>query len=73
MREERSWEGRETKEREGGSSEPNKMPRLTAGRGGGREQRKKQRQERRREGRGGDPKDEPDNMPRRIQRGEKKK
>ena len=68
-----NWEGRETKEREGGSSEPNKMPRLTAGRGGGRKQGKKQRQERRREGRGGDPKDEPDNMPRRIQRGEKKK
>jgi len=44
------------------------MPRLTAGRGRGRERRKKQGQERRREGRGGDPKDEPDNVPRRIQR-----
>ena len=48
------------------------MPRLTAGRGRGRERRKKRRQERKREGRGRDPKDEPDNMPRRIQRGEEK-
>ena len=48
------------------------MPRLTAGRGRGGERRKKRRQERGRDGRGRDPKDEPDNMPRRIQRGREK-
>jgi len=44
------------------------MPRLAAGKGRGGKREKGQRQEKRKEGKGGDPKDEPDSMPRLVQK-----